>query len=176
MLISRRRIATRVGRIAGEITDHYGHRPVTMLAVLTGAMVFMADLVRRLTMPVEIATVTAQSYRGQATRAGRLRTSLPGDLDLAGRRVLIVDDILDSGQTLHALKRLLGRRGAADVRTCTLVRKDRPDLTGREGADFVGFDIPDLFVVGYGLDFDGQYRHLPDIRVLAEHDAKGGSR
>ena len=88
--------------------------------------------------------------------------------------MLIVDDILDSGQTLSALRRLVGRRGAAGVRTCALVRKDRPDLSRRAGADFVGFDIPDLFVVGYGLDFDGQFRHLPDIRVLAEHDAAPG--
>lgn len=170
VLISRRRIAARVDRIADQITDHYGRRPILLLAVLTGAVIFAADLVRRLTMPVELAAATARSYRGQTTRGGRLQTTLPSELDVTGREVLVVDDILDSGQTLTALRRLIHRRGAVDVRTCALVRKERPDLPERAEADFVGFDIPDLFVVGYGLDFDGHFRHLPDIRVLAEHD------
>ena len=137
VLISRRRIAARVGRIADEISDHYGHRPVTLLAVLTGAVVFAADLVRRLTMPLEIATATARSYRGAATRAGRLRATLQGDTDLTGREVLIVDDILDSGKTLSVLRRLAGQRGAADVRTCALVRAEGVALPRREHGPFL---------------------------------------
>jgi len=139
---------------------------VTLVAVLTGAVVFLADLLRRLTLPVEVGAASARSYRGASTRPGRLRLALPSDCDLAGRDVVLVDDILDTGRTLGGLTRLARRRGAASVRTCVLLRKARPDLPHRMAADLVGFDVPDVFVVGYGLDFDGKYRSLPDVCTL----------
>ena len=133
-------------------------------------MVFLADLIRRLELSVEIGFVGVRSYPGNSVRSRGPKVVLPVDCELAGRDVLIVDDILDSGGTLTTLTRMIADAGAADVRSCVMLRKDRPDVSDRIEADFVGFDVPDLFVVGYGLDYDGLYRHLPDVCVLAACD------
>lgn len=141
---------------------------VVMLPVMTGAVVFVADLIREMPLKLSMSVVTVSSYPGQATRSkgAMLRGSLPGDL--AGRHVVIVDDILDSGGTLELLRGAIMEQGAASVRACVLLNKlgvaKRPGVL----AEHVGFDIPDEFVVGYGLDYDGFYRNLPEIRVLEE--------
>ena len=167
VLVSRDRISRRLDRLAAELVEHYGRDEVTILAILTGAFVFVADLVRRLEIPLEIEVAQVSSYPGTAVSAqGPPRFTLPGPANLAGRRVLIADDILDSGATLSALIEDVRSAGAAETRTCVLLRKRRSDLPDRPDADFVGFDIPDEFVVGYGLDHDNRYRNLPDIRVL----------
>jgi hypoxanthine phosphoribosyltransferase len=178
ILIPRQQIAQRVDHIAGQINDRYGDDSLLIVTVLTGSLVFLADLIRGLTLPVEIDVVSVRSYPGRARRAKSLEMTLPITCDLSGRQVMILDDILDSGQTLSALIDLAKGHGAADVRTCVLVRKDRPDVVSRPEPDFVGFDIPDRFVIGYGLDFDGLYRNLPDIRTLVgieePDDGEGG--
>ena len=144
-------------------------RPLTVIGVLTGSLMVVADLIRRLEGPVRVSMVWASSYRGTATTPGRLDLRLDLLPDLTGQDVLVVDDIFDTGRTLEALVAELGRRGAARVRSLVLLRK-----TGRSEVaiepDFVGFDIPDVFVVGYGLDFDGAWRHLSHVAALEPSD------
>ena len=164
VLISRERIQARLVSLAEEIARWYAGGEVTFLAALTGSLVFVSDLLRRLPLRVRLEMVRVRSYPGRTTRSRGARVLAPEGLDLAGRDVLIVDDILDSGPTLAALRALAGE--AARVRTCVLLRKRRDDLPGRPDADLVGFDIDDRFVVGYGLDYDNLYRNLPDICLL----------
>jgi hypoxanthine phosphoribosyltransferase len=166
VILSRRAIARGVSRLARQITECYGADELTLVTVLKGSIVFLSDLIRRLAMPVRIEFVGVQSYPGRACRSQGPTITLPPTADFAGRHVLIVDDILDSGRTLQVFTETVASASAASVRSCVLLRKDRPGVAGRRDADFVGFDIPDSFVVGYGLDFDGLYRNLPDVRVL----------
>lgn len=169
VLLSAAELAAGIDRLADTVRSQYGRRPIIVVGVLTGSIVLVADLIRRLECPVELSMVSASSYRGTATTPGRLELRLDSLPDLAGRDVLLVDDIFDTGRTLEALVAELLRRGAASVRSLVLVRK-----TGRAEVamepDFVGFDIPDVFVVGYGLDFDGAWRHLPHLAALESAD------
>ena len=169
ILIDRDSIADRVEQLGADLVADL--RPVAregrlmVLPVMTGSLFFTADLVRHLPMPFRIQPVTMSSYPGTATTSQGIQemSALPDGL--AGMTVLIVDDILDSGRTLDHLRGKLIEAGAADVRFCVLLRKD---VARAETVDchYVGFDIPDAFVVGYGLDFDGLYRNVPDIAVL----------
>jgi len=169
VVVSRDAIARRLDELAREITDRYGGREITLLAVMTGALVFLADLIRRLAMPLRVAVTSVSSYPGGATRTHGPKLVAPPSLDVAGRDVLIIDDILDSGGTLDELTRVIGAMGPTSVRTCVLLAKDRPDLSDRFKVDFVGFEVADEFVVGYGLDHDNLYRNLPEICVLKGH-------
>jgi hypoxanthine phosphoribosyltransferase len=165
ILIPAERIQQRVGELAGQIAADYQGRPVTIVGVLTGCLMFLADLVRRLDLALRIDLIQASSYRGAATTPGELRIQPELVPDVAGRHVLLLDDILDTGQTLGYLVRYLHDLGAASVKVAVLLRK-----TGRQRVplepDYCGFDIPDEFVVGYGLDFNDEYRHLPYIAIL----------
>ena len=170
VVVSRNQIARRVEELAGELSICYAGGEITIVMVLTGALVFVADLIRALPLPVRIEPVSVSSYPGQSTTSGACRFRLPPPETLAGRDVLIVDDIYDSGQTMRFLTDAIQNTGPAGIKSCVLLRKARPDLPNRRGeVNFVGFDIPDEFVVGYGLDFGDLYRNLPDICVLAEH-------
>lgn len=168
VLISAEKIQARVDEVAAEVVAHYAGRPLTVVGILTGCLMFAADLIRRLDHPVRVAFITASSYRGDATTPGKL--SIRDELlpDLAGRDVLLIDDILDTGRTISRVVEHLKAKGAVSVRTAVLLRK-----LGRQEVpfepDFVGFPIPDKFVVGYGLDFNDEYRHLPYIGVLTQH-------
>jgi hypoxanthine phosphoribosyltransferase len=165
ILIAAGRIRERVAELAGQIARDYQGRPVTIVGVLTGSLIFLADLVRQLDLPLRIHLIQASSYRGAATSPGELTIADSMLPDLAGRHVLLLDDILDTGQTLHRLVAHLHRLGPASVRVAVLLRK-----LGRQRVpcepDYVGFEIPDAFVVGYGLDYNDEYRHLPSIAVL----------
>jgi hypoxanthine phosphoribosyltransferase len=157
-------ILARLDELAEEITrDHVGC-DLTALVILHGGMILMADLLRRVYMPLRIESLVASSYHGGTESSGSVGLGpLP---DVKGRHLLVLDDILDTGRTLHAVKhRLLSEGGAACVRTCVLLCKDK-DRAEEVEADYVGFHIGDEFVVGYGLDFDGHYRNLPFIGVL----------
>jgi hypoxanthine phosphoribosyltransferase len=169
ILVPRERIATRIGELARQITaDHTsaeGVVDITLVPILTGAMVFCADLMRQMPLRMNIGLMTVSSYPGQSLRTQG--SSLLGNQlgDIRGRHVLLLDDILDSGGTLRLVVPLLREMGPASVKTCVLLRKDRP--TARETpVDYVGLEIPDEFVVGYGLDFGNYYRNLPDIVTL----------
>ena len=167
ILIPRERIERRVSELAQGIARTYGEEGegLIIVPILAGSIIFLADLMRRLPFKMRIGLMTLSSYRGATTKTGG--THLVQDLseDIAGRHVLIVDDILDSGGTLRSVREQLAPRKPASLRICVLLRK-----TGKAPKDlvpdFVGFDIDDVFVVGYGLDYDGHYRNWPDIGVL----------
>jgi len=165
VLIPADRIRERVEEMAREIAVVYENQPVTVVGVLTGCLIFMADLIRRLDLHLRIALLQASSYRGETTTSGALR--IWDDLlpDLRGKHVLLMDDILDTGQTLGKLVEHLNNLGAASVRVAVLLRKEGRQRVPLE-PDFCGFVIPDKFVVGYGLDYNDEYRHLPFIGVF----------
>lgn len=166
VLIPRTRIAARLQELASEISDVYRDRELTVLGVLTGSLVFVSDLIRLLPMPVRVELMRVGSYPGAVTKATDLTLHHGPTGDLKGRHVLIVDDILDAGKTLAFLQGYAESRVPACIRTCVLLSKRRPGLTARPAADFVGFEVDDHFVVGYGLDYDELYRNLPDICIL----------
>jgi hypoxanthine phosphoribosyltransferase len=165
VLIPADRIQQRVGELAGEIAAVYHGRPVTIVGVLTGCVIFMADLIRRLDLPLRIAFLQASSYRGAVTSPGELTLTTELLPDLKDRHVLLLDDILDTGRTLTHVVTHLKELGPASLRVGVLVRKRGRQEVPLE-PDFCGFEIPDVFVIGYGLDFNDEYRHLPYLGVL----------
>ena len=172
VLIDRARIAARVRELAGAIARDLGPHVatggepcVTLIAVLTGSLIFLSDLIRQMPLMMRVRLVAVSSYPGTATSSvgPRMDGQLPEDL--TGQHVLIVDDILDSGKTIAMVRGLVERRNPASVRTCALLRKQIASAMDVH-ADYVGFDIPNEFVVGYGLDYNGLYRNLPDVVTL----------
>ena len=175
LLFSGDEIAAAVDRVAGEIRTVYGDEELTVVAVLHGGLVFAADLLRRLDMPVRLGVVLASSYRGPSTEPGELHVQFQPQLDLRGRHVLLLDDILDTGRTLAAVRADLLARGAASIAIAVLLDKpSRRQVDVR--ADYRGLVVPDVFVVGYGLDFDGRWRNLPDIVALPQGGAHGAGQ
>jgi hypoxanthine phosphoribosyltransferase len=169
VLLTSEQLAAGIDRLSDEIQSTAGERPLIVVGVLTGSIVLVADLIRRLEGPVQVSMVWASSYRGTATRPGELELRLDLLPDLSGYDVLLVDDIFDTGHTLEALLQELRGRGAARVRSLVLLRKQGRAEVAIE-PDYVGFEIPDEFVVGYGLDFDGVWRHLPYLAVLEDEE------
>jgi hypoxanthine phosphoribosyltransferase len=157
-----------VKRLAERIGGHYGERPLTVVAVMTGSVVLLADLIRHLSMPLRVGVIQASSYRGETTR-GELVVGTSMSLEIRGRDVLLVDDIYDTGHTLSRLVGVVKEQGATSVRTAVLLHKKRPGQIG-PAPDFVAFEIPDEFVVGYGLDYRDHYRNLPYLAVLDAND------
>jgi hypoxanthine phosphoribosyltransferase len=167
ILLSADDIQRRVAEMARQIAGDYRGQSITIVGVLTGCLMFLADLVRHLDLPLRIALVQASSYRGAATTPGTLRIQPELLPDLRGRHVLLLDDILDTGQTLAYLRDHLLTLGAASLRIGVLLRKEGRQQAALE-VDYRGFDIPNAFVVGYGLDYNDEYRHLPYVAVLSE--------
>lgn len=166
-LISEPQIRDRLAELGRQIEDDYRSRPLTIVAVLTGSLIALADLVRQIHIPHRIALVQASSYRGATTTSTTLVINDAFAPDVSGRDVLLLDDILDTGQTLANLVRHIQDRGAASVKTAVLLRKVGRQVVPIE-PDYCGFVIPDVFVIGYGLDFDDDYRHLPYVGVLRQ--------
>lgn len=164
LLISQTQIRTRVRQLGRELTRHYaGQRPL-FLGIMNGALFFLADLLRAADLDSEVTCIRLASYAGTKS-SGKLRgLEAMGD-SFKGRHVVIVDDIFDSGLTLSSLVTRLHELGAADVKVCVLLQKKRPKQIPVK-IDWVGFKIPDKFVVGYGLDYNGRFRGLKQIRVL----------
>ena len=170
-----RRRVTELGRELAELLadeldregdHHLSHADrVVLVPILPGAMVFAADLIREMPLRLSMRMVAVSSYPGQTTasKGAALKGALPDDL--AGRHVVLIDDILDSGQTLRMVRELVDQQSPSSVRTCVLLKKDVPRTLDVPCEQF-GFSIPDEFVVGYGLDYDGYYRNLPDIVAL----------
>jgi hypoxanthine phosphoribosyltransferase len=172
IVISEEQIRDGVKRLACEITDYYVDRPLTIIAVLTGSIVLLADLIRQLNMPLRVGVVQASSYRGASTTRGPL--TLNSDLmpDIAGRDVLLIDDIYDTGHTLVETIALLDDMRPASIRSAVLLRKNgRQEVVYKP--DYVAFEIPNEFVVGYGLDYQDAYRDLPYVASLEPCDLDG---
>ncbi len=165
IVISRRQIQRRVASLAREISEAYNGHELVIVPVLTGSFVLLADLVRELPLKMRVDVLAVSSYPGRSIRSQGPRIVLPGSLPLAGRRVLILDDVLESGRSIGAVQTLLRRRRPASIKTCVLLRKASAKAMGLS-ADFIGFEIADDFVVGYGMDFNHYYRNLPDIVTL----------
>jgi hypoxanthine phosphoribosyltransferase len=166
ILLPADRIQERVAAIAQDVARDYGEQPVTIIGVLTGSLIFLADLVRHLRLPLRIGFIQASSYRGAVTSPGELRIIPELTPDVRGRHVLLLDDILDTGQTLSHLVEHFRTLEPASLRVGVLLRKIGRQTIPLE-PDYCGFEIPDEFVVGYGLDFNDEYRHLPYIGVLS---------
>jgi hypoxanthine phosphoribosyltransferase len=169
ILIRRELIAERIAEMAEEIRRDLDllddDAEIVLVPILTGAIIFLADLIRHLPHKLRINVVTASSYAGKATASSG--DPIIGNLpeDLTDKHVLIVDDILDSGTTIRRIRGAIEQFKPRSLRACVLLRKDIPSAHATT-CEYVGFDIPDEFVVGCGLDFDGYYRNVPDIAVL----------
>ena len=167
VLLSADEIAKRVKELGAEISRDYTDKDLLVVGILKGAVVFLSDLIREITVPLEVDFMATSSY-GQATKTSGV-VQLLKDLDtpIEGRDVLIVEDIIDSGLTLSYLSQLLLSRKPASTKTAVLL--DKPDRRQTEFVpDYVGFTIPDQFVIGYGLDFNHKFRELPYIGVVRD--------
>jgi hypoxanthine phosphoribosyltransferase len=165
VLIDEKVIEKRLDAMAAEIDREFPAGPIVAIVLLKGAFVFAADLLRRIPRPLEIECLNVASYHGGTESSGVVKFldhSLP---DVKGRHVLLLDDILDTGRTLKAVSDRLLEEGCAAVHTGVLLAKDRPREEDVQ-ADYIGFEIGDEFVVGYGLDYKGRYRNLPFVGVL----------
>ncbi len=158
-------ILRRLDELAAQISQDYRDRELTVIAVLNGSLMFMADLLRRIPLPLKLDCLSVASYHGQAQTSGEVvfkQVALP---DVVDRHILILDDILDSGHTLAAIREKLETAQPRSIRVCVLLSKKK-QRARRVDADYIGFEIDDEFVVGYGLDFMERFRNLPCIGVL----------
>ncbi|MBO4460627.1 MAG: hypoxanthine phosphoribosyltransferase [Clostridiales bacterium] len=168
ILISADEIKDMVERVADEINRDYGDKPVLVIPVLTGAFIFAADLVRLLKMPVEIDFMKVSSYVGQSS-TGELKISKDLSVDVKGKDVLLVEDVIDTGFTLSLLRQMIVDRGAKSVKICTAFNKPSGRTVDID-ADYSGIEVGNYFIVGYGLDLDGMYRDYGDIRVVKDKE------
>jgi len=171
ILVSEDRLQARIDELARQISDDYRDREVLVIGVLKGAIFFIADLVRRLDVGCELDFMAVSSYGSSSHSSGVVRILKDLDHPIAGRHVLVVEDIIDSGLTLSYLLRNLASRGPASLEVCTLLTKPHHrELPMR--ARYVGFDLPDVFVVGYGLDHAERFRNLPFIAAFEPGTAR----
>lgn len=165
ILISEEEIVAAVQRIADEINSDYKDKEILFVIILKGSLVFAADLMRKIHAPMKIDFMQASSYGSGTASSGIINIKKDLDNKAEGKNILIIEGIIDSGNTLAALKKELLTRCPASVKICTLLNKPERRVTPVD-VDYSGIDIPDEFVVGYGLDFDERYRHLPYIGIL----------
>jgi len=165
VLVSEAAIKRRLKKLGSDIADVYGEEEITVIAIINGAILFAADLLRVIPNPIRLDCVRVSSYKNGTTSQFKPQLLNGLQLDISNRHVLLIDDILDTGKTLSGVVEVIRKQDPASVRTCVLL-----DKIGRRevefSADFVGFEIPDRFVVGYGLDFAERYRNLPCIGIL----------
>lgn len=164
-LISEEQLHQKVAQIGKQVSADYQDKNLLMVSVLKGSVVFMADLMREISTPCEIDFMCVSSYGSGTKTSGVVKIIKDLDIDLKDRDLLIVEDILDSGMTLSYIKEMLKQRGTKSIKICTLLDKPerrKADIT----PDYVGFTVPDEFVVGYGLDYDEKYRNLPYVGIL----------
>ena len=167
ILLSEDQIKARIAELGRELTADYAGKNPIFIGVLKGVVMFFADMVRAIPLDCQIDFMAVSSYGGGTQSSGKIRIQKDISVDLAGRHVVILEDILDSGLTLSHTAAYLKTKGPASLKICTLL--DKPDRRKAEvQADYVGFTIPNLFVVGYGLDFDENYRNLPYVGVLKQ--------
>lgn len=165
VLFSEEELAKRVNEIAKEIEKDYQGKEIMLISVLRGSFVFMADLCRRIDLPCVIDFMSVSSYGKGTSSSGQVQITKDLSSDISGKHIIVVEDILDSGNTLSYLLKLLEQRNPASIRLCTLL--DKPDRRVKHvEVHYSGFTIPDAFVVGYGLDYAEEYRNLPYIGIL----------
>lgn len=165
VLLSEEEVDRRIQEIGDQISRDYAGRQVHLVCVLKGGSFFMCELAKRITVPVSIDFMSVSSYGKDTKSSGVVRIVKDLDEPLAGKHVLVVEDIVDSGRTLSYLLEMLRDRGPEDVRLCTLLDKPSRRVVDIR-ADYTGFEIPDEFVVGYGLDYDQKYRNLPYVGMV----------
>ena len=170
-LITAPKLAERVRELAQEISAEYEGKPVLIVGVLQGAYVFMADLVRHLTIPVRCGFVMVSSYGDRTASSGRVELQLDLNQSVEGQHVLLVDDIVDSGTSISWLINHLAQREPASLRLCALLDKPARRRVPVK-IDYLGFEIPDRFVVGYGIDYAGRHRELPYVGYVLTGDAQ----
>ena len=166
-ILSRARIQRRVRELAAQLRADYGEERPVFVGCLKGAFVFLADLVRQVGVPLQVDFIMVSSYGTGTTSKGEITVLKDVTTDLAGRHVVFVDDIIDSGLTLERVREHLLARGPASLRVCALLARERVLAEGA-AIEYLGFPVPEGFVVGYGIDCAEDYRQLPDIRVLEE--------
>ena len=166
ILVSKEAIAKRVKELAAEINRDYAGQSLMVACILRGATIFFADLFRELTGDVEVDFIAVSSYGSGASSSGEVKMLKDFSSPVAGKNLLIVEDIIDTGVTLVYLKKLLEARGPASVKLCALLDKPSRRKVELKG-DYIGFEIPSEYVVGYGLDYAEKFRNLPDVCVLA---------
>lgn len=160
--LSEEKIAKRIAEMGAEISEVYGDEPVCLICILKGSVFFTVELAKRITSPVELEFMCVSSYGSGTKSSGVVKITKDLDVNIEGKNVLLVEDIIDSGRTLSYLLENLRTRNPKSLRLCTLL--DKPERRVVEvDVDYVGFEIPDEFVVGYGLDYDQKYRNLPYI-------------
>ena len=165
VLLSEQELKDKVTELGRRISEDYAGKRLLVVSVLKGSVVFMADLMRAVTIPAEIDFMSVSSYGSGAKTSGVVKIIKDLDINLEGFDLLIVEDILDSGLTLSYIKKILTQRSPRSIRICTLL--DKPERRQADiQADYAGFEVPDEFVVGYGLDYAEKYRNLPYIGVL----------
>ena len=165
IFFSAEEIDKRLEEMAGEINRDYAGKELMLISVLRGSFVFMADLTRKITLPCTVDFLAVSSYGTGTSSSGQVQITKDLSDDIEGKDILVVEDILDSGNTLSYLMKLLRARHPASIRLCTLLDKPERRVVPVE-VDYVGFTIPDEFVVGYGLDYAEKYRNLPYIGIL----------
>jgi hypoxanthine phosphoribosyltransferase len=171
-LLTEAELRSGVERLANDLTRHYGDESLTIIGVLTGSVVLLADLIRLLRMPLRVGVVQCRSYRGKTTTPGSLTVSSDLLPDVRGHRVVLVDDIFDTGQTLEQLLVQFDEMAPRSLQSAVLLRKHGRQRVAIQ-PDYVAFEIPDEFVVGYGLDYHDAYRNLPFVAALEAHKLEG---
>ena len=165
-LIDRKTVENRIKELAKQIEKDYAGEEVYCVGLLKGSVVFLSDLVKEINSPVVIDFMSVSSYGSETVSSGDVKILKDTDLDLRGKHVLIIEDIIDTGLTLeHVIKYFKDSKGVKTLKTCTLLSKPERRKVNID-IDYVGFDVPDKFVIGYGLDYDQKYRNLPYIAVV----------
>ena len=167
VLLTHEEIAQRVHELGVRITEDYQGKKPVLVCILKGASVFFADLIREINLPIELDFMAISSYGSATKTSGVVRILKDLDNDILDRDVIVVEDIVDSGITLSYLTKTLRQRGARSLRVATLLDKPERRIVTDLTVDYMCFNIPDAFVVGYGLDYDQLYRNLPDIGILS---------
>lgn len=170
VLIPEEKVQQRVAELGAQISRDYEGRTITMICVLKGGVVFMCDLAKKITVPVTMDFMSVSSYGGGTSSSGIVKIVKDLDQSIEGKDVLIVEDIIDSGRTLSYLLQIFKKRKPNRIRLCTLLDKPERRVVPDVNVEYSGFQIPDNFVVGFGLDYDQRYRNLPYIGVISFDD------
>lgn len=170
IMISADEIAKRVKELGAQITREYAGKELVLVGVLKGSCVFMSDLMRQIDLPVDIDFMAVASYKDDTVSSGDVEILKDLTKPIRGKDVILIEDIIDTGLTLHRLVDILGTRGANSIKIATLLDKPEPRIKKEVHVDYCGFEIPNKFVVGYGLDVAGRFRNLPFVAVIRDPD------